>query len=120
MVASVKSVTEFKESLKHDGLVIVDFYATWCQPCLRLAPAVDKFAKRYKTSLFIKVDIEEVKEIAKKYLVTTMPTFLLFDNGEIVQKVLGPDILALRKAINSSLKKMKADLASKEAEMTSS
>lgn len=103
MVNVVKSASEFKESLKHDGLVVVDFFATWCGPCRTIAPTVDKFAEEYPTALFIKVDVDELQEVAQEYLVAAMPTFLLFKEAKVVQKVVGANSSALKKAINDNI-----------------
>ncbi|OBA19462.1 thioredoxin [Metschnikowia bicuspidata var. bicuspidata NRRL YB-4993] len=99
MVAAVASVSEFKEALKHDGLVVVDFFATWCGPCKMISPMVDKFATQYSSAKFIKVDVDELQEVAQEYEISSMPTFLLFKEGKVVQKVIGANPAALKQAL---------------------
>lgn len=67
MVSQVASKSEFQEALKHDGLVVVDFFATWCGPCKMIAPLLDKFSKEYPSAKFVKVDVDEVGEVAQEY-----------------------------------------------------
>lgn len=99
MVSTVSSKAEFQEALKHDGLVVVDFFATWCGPCKMIAPLLDKFSKEYTSAKFIKVDVDEVGEVAQEYEVSSMPTIIFFKNGEIVQKVIGANPNALKQAL---------------------
>lgn len=99
MVATVTSTSEFDEALKHDGLVVVDFFATWCGPCKMIAPLLEKFANEYSAAKFIKVDVDELGEIAQKYEVSSMPTIIFFKNGEIVQKVIGANPPAIKQAL---------------------
>lgn len=99
MVSQVASKSEFQEALKHDGLVVVDFFATWCGPCKMIAPLLDKFSKEYPSAKFVKVDVDEVGEVAQEYEVSSMPTIIFFKNGEIVQKVIGANPNALKQAL---------------------
>ncbi|EAZ63193.1 thioredoxin [Scheffersomyces stipitis CBS 6054] len=99
MVATVASKQEFTEALTHDGLVVVDFFATWCGPCKMIAPLLEKFSKEYTTAKFIKVDVDELGEIAQEYEVSSMPTIIFFKGGKIVTKVIGANPAALKQAI---------------------
>lgn len=66
--------------------VLVDFFAQWCGPCKMMAPLVDKMAEKYEGRMKIgKLDVEESMEIAQKYRVTHVPTFIFFQNGEAVE-----------------------------------
>lgn len=89
MVATVASKQEFTEALQHDGLVVVDFFATWCGPCKMIAPLLEKFSKEYASAKFIKVDVDELGEIAQEYEVSSMPTIIFFKEGKVVSKVIG-------------------------------
>lgn len=99
MVNPVTSTAEFQEALKHDGLVVVDFFATWCGPCKMIAPLLDKFSNEYTSAKFIKVDVDELGEIAQQYEISSMPTIVFFKNGEVVQKVIGANPNALKQAL---------------------
>lgn len=103
MVAVIASRQEFDDALKHDGLVVVDFFATWCGPCKMIAPLLDKFAAEYSQAKFIKVDVDEQGEIAREYEISSMPTVLFIKNGSIVSKVLGAQPNALKEAIASNV-----------------
>lgn len=80
--------------------VLVDFFATWCGPCKMMAPVIDEVAAEKAGSAKVyKIDIDENMEIAQKYGVMSIPTFIVFKNGEPAGKTLGAqpkeDILAL-------------------------
>lgn len=102
MVATITSKQEFTDALTHDGLVIVDFFATWCGPCKMIAPLLDKFSQEYTSAKFIKVDVDEFGEIAQEYEVSSMPTVIFFKGGKIVTKVIGANPAALKQALASN------------------
>ena len=81
-----------EQILKADQPVLVDFWAPWCTYCRRIAPAFDKIAKQQEDKLvFAKVNVDEAPEIAEKYGIDTIPTLLLFKNGEVVGTIVAPD-----------------------------
>ena len=102
MVKVVKSAAEFQQALKFVGLTVVDFYATWCGPCKMIAPLLDKFSTEYSNVNFVKVDVDELGDVAQQYEVSSMPTLIFFKNGEIVQKVIGANPAAIKQAIASN------------------
>ena len=90
MVRSVTGAEFEREVLQADGLVLVDFWATWCPPCRRLAPAVDALATEYAGRLSVaKVDIDDSPELAQRYGIQSIPTLILFRDGRAVDKRLG-------------------------------
>jgi thioredoxin 1 len=91
MVLEVKSKAEFQEQLKNAGtkLVVVDFYATWCGPCKHIAPKIAELATNTPDVVFLKVDVDEVEELASEYNISCMPTFLFLKNGEKVEEFSG-------------------------------
>ncbi len=71
-------------------VVLIDFWAEWCAPCRMLAPAVDAVAQEYKGKAVVgKVDIDSQVELAQKFGVMSIPTLILFKNGEVVGKSVG-------------------------------
>lgn len=77
------------EVLKNKGVVLVDFYATWCGPCKMTGPIIEQLAEEVKTVKFVKVDVDQNQELSSQYQVFSIPTFLLFKDGQIVNQFVG-------------------------------
>ena len=76
--------------LKADKPVFVDFWAAWCRPCHMIAPIVDELAKGYSGRInFVKVDVDQNPKTASKYAVMSIPTLIIFKNGEPVAHMVG-------------------------------
>lgn len=88
--------SEIFETLLTDGKpVMVDFSATWCGPCKRIAPFVDTLAEKYaEQAHVVKCDIEECEELALRYGIRNVPTILFIKGGEVVDKQVGAAPLA--------------------------
>ncbi len=70
--------------------VLVDFWAEWCGPCRMLAPTFERLAEKYQTGLsFAKVNVDEVGNLADRYAVRSIPTLLLLERGNVVERVVG-------------------------------
>lgn len=83
------SAKEFENFIKK-GLVLVDFYADWCMPCVMMAPVVEELNKKFKGKIkFGKVNIEDGQELARKFQVMSIPSFILFKDGKISEKFVG-------------------------------
>ena len=79
-----------KRVLEADKPVLVDFFATWCGPCKRLAPTLDEVAKEVEGKAeVVKVDIDQSQDIAAKYRVSSVPTLILFKDGQPAKKTIG-------------------------------
>lgn len=84
------SENEFEEKvLKADKKVFVDFYADWCGPCKMLSPVIDEIATGYDSIYFYKVNVDNAEKIARTYGIMSIPTLIIFNNGEIVNKSVG-------------------------------
>ena len=78
------------EVLKSDIPVLVDFWATWCGPCMMLSPVIAELAEELEGKVKVgKVNVDEQNELALQYRVASIPTLLLFKNGELVKTSVG-------------------------------
>ncbi len=78
------------EVLRSDIPVLVDFWAPWCGPCRLAAPVLEKIAGEYEGRLKIrKMNVDENREVASGYRIMSIPTMLLFKNGELVDQITG-------------------------------
>lgn len=78
------------EVLQSELPVLVDFYADWCGPCKMMAPLVKELAEKYEGKIRIgKLNIDENLDTAQKYRVMSIPTFIVFKNGEKVDSTMG-------------------------------
>ena len=79
-----------QEVLKHNGPVMVDFWATWCGPCRMLGPVVEELAKEYEGKVKVcKLNTDEGPDVSTKYRITSIPTIIFFKNGEVVAQTVG-------------------------------
>ena len=89
------------EVLKSEKPVLVDFWATWCGPCRMIAPIVEQIADENEDIKVCKVDVDDQPELTSSFGIQSIPTLIVFKNGEIVNKAVGArskeDILAMVK-----------------------
>ncbi len=89
-MAKIITSDEFKqEVLDSDKPVLVDFFATWCGPCKMMAPIVDEISEERSDCKVVKMDVDENGEIAQEYGVMSIPTFIVFKNGEVHAQSVG-------------------------------
>ena len=78
------------EVLKSDVPVLLDFWATWCGPCMMIAPTLEEIARENAGKLKVgKVNVDEQMELAMKFGVTSIPLLVVMENGQIVKKAVG-------------------------------
>lgn len=90
-MATVQSNNENfqKDVVDHQGVVLVDFYADWCGPCKATEPIIEELSESMKNVKFVKIDVDANQEIAGKYSIFSIPTFLIFKNGEVKNQIVG-------------------------------
>ena len=80
---------KFNEFVKK-GIVLIDFYADWCMPCVMMGPIIEDISKRFKGKIKVgKVNIEDNQELAQKHNILSIPNFLVFKNGKIIEQFVG-------------------------------
>jgi thioredoxin 1 len=79
----------FNQEIINNDLLLVDFWAEWCGPCKSMHPIFIKMAKKYKRVRFARVNVDNAQDIAMKYGVQSIPTFIMFKNGEIANTMVG-------------------------------
>lgn len=76
--------------LNQKGIVLVDFWATWCGPCKLIAPIVEEIAKEYENKIKVyKFDVDMGNDIPTKFMITSIPTLILFKDGKPIDKIVG-------------------------------
>lgn len=73
---------KFEDYIK-DGIVLVDFYATWCGPCKMLAPELEELIKAIKINV-LKIDVDIYQNLSQKFGIMSVPTLMLYNNGKLV------------------------------------
>ena len=81
----------FKEKvLEADLPVLVDFYADWCGPCQMASPVIDELAKQYEGKIKVaKLNVDQLQSLAQQYGVMSIPTVIIFKNGQEFKKIIG-------------------------------
>ena len=90
-MAKIINTSEFRTSVEENqGVVVVDFFATWCGPCKMLAPVFEQAGEEMQNdATFLKVDIDESLELAQQFKISTVPTVMVFKNGKPVDSLVG-------------------------------
>lgn len=80
---------KFNEFIKK-GVVLIDFHAHWCMPCVMMSPIVDAVSKKLKRKIKVgKINVDEAHELAQKYNVRSIPTFIIFKDGKVAEQFVG-------------------------------
>lgn len=89
-VQEVSDASFDSEVVKSETPVFVDFWAPWCGPCRSVAPIVEELASHYQGKVKVaKINVDDSPEVAQKFMVTSIPTFILFKNGEAADRAMG-------------------------------
>lgn len=85
------TASDFSDKVANNpGVVLVDFWASWCGPCMMLAPVIDEVASDYAGRAdVLKVNVDEEAALAAKFGIMSIPTLIVFKNGEVFDKLVG-------------------------------
>ena len=89
MVGHINDSNFEEEVLKAKGVVVVDFFATWCAPCKMLAPILEEISEEVKEAKIVKIDVDENPLAANLYHVSSIPTIKIFKDGELKDSKVG-------------------------------
>jgi thioredoxin 1 len=106
MATDILAPLHFTTLLNAHTYLIADFYATWCPPCKQIAPIYAQLSSTHSAAgkfAFVKVNVDEQRELAAKYGVTAMPTFVLFKQGKKVGEVRGADVRGLNGVVEGAV-----------------
>ncbi|KAH6691560.1 thioredoxin [Plectosphaerella plurivora] len=101
-IIKIESKAQFDKLVKDTPIVIADFYADWCGPCKAIAPLFQKLAEsaaNVESVAFVKIDTDALKDIAAQHQVTALPTFMVFKDGKVLEKIQGADPNKLRQTV---------------------
>lgn len=106
----VKEITTYQEFVAILGneksrLVVIDFWAQWCGPCVRIGPIFIELEKKYPSVRFYKVNVDmpAISVIISTYNITAMPSFCFFLDGKFVEKIIGANVEKIEEAIRNNL-----------------
>lgn len=91
------------------SLFIIDFYATWCGPCIQMKPKFKELSELYPSVAFLAVDIEKVEELVELFdqkfdiTISSIPAFIIIQNGVVYKTIVGPDIKAIKSGLENAL-----------------
>ena len=89
-----ENVTELSgkefDNFTKEEIVLIDFYADWCMPCVMMAPVIEELGGKFKGKIkFGKVNIEDNKELAQKFKIMSIPNFVLLKEGKVIEQFVG-------------------------------
>ncbi|WHQ37333.1 thioredoxin [Spiroplasma sp. SV19] len=88
-VNEIKTVNDFEKAIADSKLTLVDFYADWCGPCKMIAPVISELAKDRGDVNFIKINVDELQDLAQNYGILSIPTLITFQNGNELKRKTG-------------------------------
>jgi thioredoxin 1 len=98
-VQILESDTDFDTLINRNGVGVVDAYGSWCKPCSSIAPRIEKLSEQYTNVTFGKFDVDGEHDLAEKWNITAMPTFLFFKDGKLAGRIRGADYNGIVKKV---------------------
>lgn len=100
MVKHVTTEAQWQDEKSAAGkLVVVDFFAQWCGPCKKIAPYIEELSKEFPAVSFLKVDVDELPDVAGAEGISAMPTFRFYKNGQKVDELVGASQQKLKELV---------------------
>ncbi|CAJ1827981.1 unnamed protein product [Sphenostylis stenocarpa] len=87
--SSARWQLHFNELKNTTKLIVIDFSASWCGPCKTIEPVIHAMAKKYTAVDFVKIDVDELSDVAQEFQVQAMPTFVLVKEGKEIDRIVG-------------------------------
>ena len=81
--------SNFEQTISTNNLTLVDFWAEWCGPCKSMHPIFESLEKQYPNIKFARVNVDQNQNISRKFEVQSIPTFIMFKSGKIIDKMMG-------------------------------
>jgi len=81
--------SNFEQTISAENPTLVDFWAEWCGPCKSMHPIFESLAKQYPNVKFARVNVDQNQNISRKFAVQSIPTFIMFKSGKIIDKMMG-------------------------------
>lgn len=78
-----------QEVLQAKGLVVVDFWASWCGPCMMLAPVLQELSEQLQSVKFCKINVDEERDLAMEFQIKSIPTLLCIRDGKVIKRLVG-------------------------------
>ncbi len=89
-IMHIESAAEFEaEVLDETGKILVDFWASWCGPCMMMTPVLEELDAKYPELKVVKINVDEAQELAIQFGIDSIPAFLLFENGKVIKQTVG-------------------------------
>lgn len=97
----VDSAAEFDQIISSNKYVLVDFYADWCGPCRMMTPILASMENVHTGVKFVKVNVDNAAELARRFEITAMPTFIAIHNGKESERAMGADRASVERMLNN-------------------
>jgi len=81
--------SNFEQTILSENLTLVDFWAEWCGPCKSMHPVFENLEKQYPNIKFARVNVDQNQNISTKFAIQSIPTFIMFKSGKIIDKMMG-------------------------------
>ena len=114
MIKELKTRDEFMKSIQKNKLNVIDFWASWCGPCMNIADEYKEWSEKYKNVNFFKVNVDESKELVNFFNINCMPTFIFLKDNKLIDTVKGADRIKLIKIIKNNLEPLKIKITNTE------